>query len=95
MSPALRLIVLFVPLAAENMSLLATYTKPSSSSLVWISSPLTITLHEWLLSLLKRRATKMGSRLSGPSTTRRNIVRNILVYTPARSYSPPYSPRNC
>ncbi|KAJ9072614.1 hypothetical protein DSO57_1025817 [Entomophthora muscae] len=32
---------------------LATYTKPSSSSLVWISSPLTITLHEWLLLFLK------------------------------------------
>ncbi|KAJ9063581.1 hypothetical protein DSO57_1039413 [Entomophthora muscae] len=31
----------------------------------------------------EERATKMGPWLSGPSTTRRNIVRNIPAYTPA------------
>ncbi|KAJ9062887.1 hypothetical protein DSO57_1006010 [Entomophthora muscae] len=33
----------------------------------------------------EERATKMGPQLSGPSTTRRNIVRNIPAYTPAAS----------
>ncbi|KAJ9085586.1 hypothetical protein DSO57_1012384 [Entomophthora muscae] len=31
----------------------------------------------------EERTTKIGPQLSGPSTTRRNIVRNIPAYTPA------------
>ncbi|KAJ9076118.1 hypothetical protein DSO57_1029394 [Entomophthora muscae] len=94
-SPALRSMVLSVLLGAEKLSPLATYTKLSSSS----PGVDILTSDDHLARVAsaapEERATKMGSRLSGPSTTRRNIVRNIPAYTPARSYSPPYSPRNC
>ncbi|KAJ9079495.1 hypothetical protein DSO57_1034853 [Entomophthora muscae] len=81
-SPALRSICSVRPPGMERLSLLTTYTKPSSSSLAGFCAP--EELHY----------TRQVLGCPGPSTTRRTIRRRSQR-THQPLLSPPYSPRNC
>ncbi|KAJ9053962.1 hypothetical protein DSO57_1019144 [Entomophthora muscae] len=83
------------PPGCERLSLLATYTKPSSSSLVRISSPLTITLHEWLLRSRRTQYTRQVLGCLVPLPHVAPSVRKIPAYTPAAPSRRPTAPRNC
>ncbi|KAJ9062449.1 hypothetical protein DSO57_1010472 [Entomophthora muscae] len=68
---------------AERLSPLATYTKPSSSSPGVISSPLTITLHEWLLRSQRAHYQDRSLAVWSIYHTSHHLYVSIPAYTPA------------